>query len=68
MADGGWVQTGREMGLDAPVVDRVRETVSRARRGVIIASLTNFVAFCTGISSSLPALRWDSPPWSTVNP
>eukprot|EP00475_Leptophrys_vorax_P037781 TRINITY_DN6562_c0_g2_i1.p1 TRINITY_DN6562_c0_g2~~TRINITY_DN6562_c0_g2_i1.p1 ORF type:complete len:938 (+),score=48.71 TRINITY_DN6562_c0_g2_i1:184-2997(+) len=41
----------------ASVVERIVATVSRARRGVIVAALTNFVAFCTGISSELPALR-----------
>ncbi|GJP66613.1 hypothetical protein CLOP_g23528 [Closterium sp. NIES-67] len=42
---------------NASVVDRIVATVSRARRGVIVAALTNFVAFCTGIISELPALR-----------
>eukprot|EP00475_Leptophrys_vorax_P037780 TRINITY_DN6562_c0_g1_i1.p1 TRINITY_DN6562_c0_g1~~TRINITY_DN6562_c0_g1_i1.p1 ORF type:complete len:686 (+),score=19.97 TRINITY_DN6562_c0_g1_i1:208-2058(+) len=39
------------------IVDRIVATASRARRGVVVASATNFVAFCTGISSELPALR-----------
>ncbi|CAI5465277.1 unnamed protein product [Closterium sp. Yama58-4] len=42
---------------NASVVERIVATVSRARRGVIVAALTNFVAFCTGIISELPALR-----------
>ncbi|GJP85195.1 hypothetical protein CLOP_g15324 [Closterium sp. NIES-67] len=41
----------------ASISDRIVATVSRARRGVIVAAATNFVAFCTGISSQLPALR-----------
>jgi len=32
-------------------------TVTRARRCIVVATLTNFAVFCTGISSSLPALR-----------
>ncbi|GJP64541.1 hypothetical protein CLOP_g21517 [Closterium sp. NIES-67] len=51
-------ETAREYPLaTSSVVDRVVATVSRARRGVIVAALTNFVAFCTGIISELPALR-----------
>eukprot|EP00271_Cylindrocystis_brebissonii_P010097 TRINITY_DN26195_c0_g1_i1.p1 TRINITY_DN26195_c0_g1~~TRINITY_DN26195_c0_g1_i1.p1 ORF type:complete len:914 (+),score=150.79 TRINITY_DN26195_c0_g1_i1:253-2994(+) len=49
-------ETGVEM-PNATVGERVVATITRARRGVVVAAMTNFVAFCTGASSSLPALR-----------
>eukprot|EP00897_Mesotaenium_endlicherianum_P005896 jgi/Mesen1/5334/ME000266S04518 len=50
----------QETGLEMPhavLGERVRATVVRARRGVMVASLTNFVAFITGTSSPIPVLR-----------
>ncbi|CAI5485919.1 unnamed protein product [Closterium sp. Naga37s-1] len=49
-------ETRKEM-AGSSISDRIVVTVARARRGVIVAAATNFVAFCTGISSQLPALR-----------
>ncbi|GAQ78788.1 putative Patched family protein [Klebsormidium nitens] len=42
-------------GLSVP--QRLSATMARAGRGVILTTLTNFVAFCTGITSDLPALQ-----------
>ncbi|GAQ89032.1 putative Patched family protein [Klebsormidium nitens] len=48
-------QETADKGLSLP--QRLSATMAKAGRGIIVTTSTNFVAFATGISSELPALK-----------